>query len=134
VVVLAGLVLPVVLISGAARAGGRYFYCEAMGMLQWDPCAERSGSRPADDPVDTVAPHHMDCCQVGMLPSLPEGSTVATPSVPPPPLTAVVPVRELRMAHSARLAGPSAVAALERSRPPPHSAAERRTALMVFLT
>jgi hypothetical protein len=134
-VALAGLVLSFAVVAGAVRAGGRYFYCDAMGMLQWDPCARGSSSRDPADPAGSVASHHVDCCQVGTLPSLPRGSTVAASSVPPPPLRAIVPVPDLLLERSASgPLGPSATSALERWRGPPRSPAARRAELMVFLT
>jgi hypothetical protein len=134
-VVVAGIVLSFAVVSGAARAGGRYFYCDAMGMLQWDPCAQGASHRDGDDPADRVAPHHVDCCEVGTLPSFPDGSGVATPTVSPPPLTAVVPAAALAGGHAPRLVlSRSAMTALEHWRGPPRSPAERRAELMVFLT
>jgi hypothetical protein len=44
VVALTALLLSFAFVSGLARPQGRYFYCEAMGLLASDPCAAAARS------------------------------------------------------------------------------------------
>jgi len=135
-VALAGLALSFMMLSGLARANGRYFYCEAMGLMATDPCAPAaqetrpvSGSMAAREARES----HADCCEVVTLPSLPDATNVSSPAVSPPALVAVLPAEP---APDAQLRVPRAWSdrAFEHGRAPRRSAAQARAQLMVFLT
>lgn len=130
-----GLLLSFAILSGFARANGRYFYCEAMGMMATDPCAAAAAHRGerTDGPSTEARPGHSDCCEIVTLPSLPQGTTTASSAVPSPALVALIPGAPLAdlllgraRAHPDR--------ARERWRPLRRSAAQARAQLMVFLT
>lgn len=133
--VLLSIALSLAIVCGFAHANGRYFYCEAMGLMATDPCAtpahgrERSGNPPAE-----AGPGDADCCQIVTLPSLPEGTAAPSSAVPPAPLVGVfAPALADR-----RLRAPGTLPALAHApwRSPPRSAAQARARaqLMVFLT
>ena len=145
---LTSLLLAVALLSGLARANTRYFYCDAMGLLDSDPCAaaaaeeERASSfqnGTAEEVETSAAIHqrHKDCCEVLTLPRMPAGTTLAVPDVAPPVLTTILPLASaLHMRtlldsddESARLDP-----CFMRWRSPPTSARELRAQLMVSLT
>lgn len=130
-----GLLLSFALLSGFARANGRYFYCEAMGMMATDPCAAAAAHRgeQSDSPLREARPGHSDCCEIVTLPSLPQGTASASSAVPPPALVALVPAAPLRdMQLGGARAHPDR--AREQWRPLRRSAAQARAQLMVFLT
>jgi hypothetical protein len=128
---LVGVVVAFAIVADMGQVGARYFYCESFGLLRHDPCRafEIADGTPAS-PKDEACPEHEDCCQVLSVPSLPNGTTNAACHVPPPLLVAVL--------RAAQLLGPQgttshrAAIALERWRPPPHTAGQRCAELMVF--
>lgn len=124
------LVVSLALLTGLARAGDRYFYCDAMGMLATDPCAQVSDD---EDAAIAVHPQHLDCCEVRTLPSIPTGTEAAARSVPPATLTAILPPPAFPIVRLA--VRPRAPAfAFERWRSAPRPPGEARARLMVFLT
>lgn len=128
-----GLALLFALISGLAHSGERYFYCEAMGMLQWDPCQQGfSDDEDARDPVDEIKSG--DCCELGRFPSLPHASTTSTPGVNPPRLVAIFATPDLRSSGCAHVLRQSSNSPMRWPVPPPRAATLRRAELMVFLT
>ena len=131
---LAGILLSLWIVSGFAQANGRYFYCEAMGLMATDPCAAAaSRGERGDGPLTEARPGNADCCAIVTLPSLPHGTTTASSAVPPPAMVALVPAAPLldRLFDGAR-AHPDR--AREQWRPVQRSAAQARAQLMVFLT
>src|SRR5579859_6652576 len=132
-VALASLLTAFALVCGFAHANGRYFYCEAMGLMATDPCAS-AASRDVRDasPESEARRGHTDCCEIMRLPSLPQGTASASPAVPPPGLVAVVPAAVLSDVAPVALR-PRAALALSRWRAPPRSAARERAQQMVFL-
>lgn len=133
-VALAGILLSFAILSGFAHANGRYFYCEAMGLMASDPCAAAAtrGER-AETPLTEVRQGNSDCCEIVTLPSLPQGTMTASSAVPPPALLAVVPAAPLL---NLRFDGARARSdgAHHQWRPVHRSAAQARAQLMVFLT
>ncbi len=141
---LTGLLLSLAILSGLARANSRYFYCDAMGLLDTDPCAAPAAqtglsSGQGNEPAEGIGAStelrqsHTDCCEVLTLPPMPASTTVDVPAVPPPTLASIqpaAPVLDVR----ALAAHASSDRAFERWRPPPASARELRAQLMVFLT
>jgi hypothetical protein len=125
------LLVAVAVLVAPLQAGARYFYCEALGMLAFDPCA-CDEHEAAQCPAPSVERTRVDCCTRIVMPSVPEGVRAAGESVPPPEVVAVVP------------AVPPGVDALLRSavlrpdaqerRRPPRPPGRRRAQLMVFLT
>jgi hypothetical protein len=136
---IAGLSLAVAVLAGAWRSssslvsGGRYFYCEAMGFLQADPCAVRSHHDAARDPGAEAREQPFDCCAVGTLDSAPSGTLARARTVSPPALVAIIAPWELVEPRSPNDVRCSRIAH-ERWRPPPRTATQRRSELMVFLT
>ena len=134
VVAFAGLLVSIAMFSGLAHANARYFYCDAMGLLGSDPCAVagRSDDEP-QAPSAEAREGHADCCEVLILPSLPQGTHVQASAVPPAPLLALLSAASVFGVH---IAGPPVrrTRASEHWRHPPRSAAQVRAQLMVFLT
>lgn len=129
----AAFAVSLALVSGLTQAGNRYFYCEAMGMLQHDPCAEAPRADDSAHSSNAPVAKRGDCCEIVTFPSLPEGSTASSPSVSPPALIALVPASELGE-HSTDGLAWRVAPLFERWRLPPPTAAQRRVELMVFLT
>jgi hypothetical protein len=131
------LVLAVAVLFGVVRSGGRYFYCEALGLLPSDPCVEASahGRRDgAPEPLGagTLGARRVDCCEIVTLGAMPRAAQAAGSGVAPAPLVAVLPAPgaegAVDLAPSSRLER-----AFERWRPPPRAASDARAQLMVFL-
>jgi hypothetical protein len=127
----AGLLLTLAVVSSLAHAGGRYFYCDAMGFLLSDPCAAAFLSRDGSGPTDEVGELHADCCEVGTFRSMPDGTNTARRSVPPPALVAIVPAQLLdRLSNN----NPGwSAQRFERRGVAPPSPNRRHAELMVFL-
>jgi hypothetical protein len=126
------LVLALAVVFGIVRSGGRYFYCEAFGLLPFDPCAEASREPCGKGPSGTLGEQPRDCCAIVTLAATPDGAQAARPSVPPAACRPILPAPGL--AARTDLPPPSRVArAFERWRPPPRTANDARTRLMVFL-
>jgi hypothetical protein len=107
---LVGLVLSFALVASLARPGGRYFYCEAMGLLPLDPCrAAPAASDGPSTPEDRLDETRHDCCEVVTLRALPDGATKAPTNVPAATVVAVVPAvaetdtADERLVHQVRL-------------------------------
>lgn len=130
---LTGLALSFMMLSGITRANGRYFYCEAMGLMASDPCAPAAQeARPLNRSAE-ARESHPDCCEVVTFPSLPDGTTSTSPAVAPPALVAVLPAEPAPDAQL-RVPRPGSDRAFAHGRAPPRSAAQVRAQLMVFLT
>jgi len=134
-VALTALLLSLAVLAGAARARARYFYCEAMGLMETDPCAAPAKNDGAEDVATSreVREAHTDCCEIVTLSRMPAGTTIAAQDVPPPALAAFLPAAIIR---TTLLANPSAQRdrSSERWRVPPRYPGELRAQLMVFLT
>ena len=134
-VALTALLLSLALLSGTTRARSRYFFCEAMGLMESDPCAAAADT----DGTQHVAPsteareRHTDCCEIVNLSPMPAGTTTAPLDVPSPGPTAILPAATLR-AGLLTVPRTRPNRSSERWRVPPRSAGELRTQLMVFLT
>ena len=132
-VALTGILLSFALLTGLARANARYFYCDAMGLLQSDPCAAAAQRDRETEGAAALRSTHLDCCEVGTFPPLPRGATAAASHVSPPALVGVLPaVAPLRGLPSSSRERPHR--SFGRWRAPPHSAGELRARLGVFLT
>jgi hypothetical protein len=120
-------------VCGIAQSGARYFYCDALGLMPSDPCVHAHSSGEPDRCARFLSEKPADCCEVVTLPALPDGARLASPSVVPAALVAVVPI-----GGSTELPATPALRAsnrfFERWRPPPRSSSEIRAQLMVFLT
>ena len=126
----------VVRATGAPEAGARYFYCEAMGLMQSDPCAEaahRGARGERGEPTNEIEEQHIDCCAVGTLPPMPGGALARAMTISAPPMLAAAWARA-SVAPSSASAPRFAARGHERWLPPPRPPGERRAALMVFLT
>jgi hypothetical protein len=130
-VALGSILLSVAVLSGALRAGGRYFYCDAMGITLTDPC-----TAPARDEVATAADElrerHIDCCKTGTLASMPNAAASERCSVSPAPLLAVIAPQVVEPLRVVAVA--SQRASRDRWRAPPRPPGELRAQRMVFLT
>jgi hypothetical protein len=119
-------------LSGIVRSGGRYFYCDALGLLPYDPCAEASSDTHCESPLGTLSERRADCCEVVALAAMPQVAQAADPTIAPAPWVGLLPPRPFT--------GPTSFAApwgvdreLEKWRPPPRAPNEARARLMVFL-
>ncbi|MGH7281174.1 MAG: hypothetical protein ACRELY_06610 [Polyangiaceae bacterium] len=121
------------MITGLARPAGKYFYCDAMGVLPYDPCVSGSHDGEAWDLGSEARAQHHDCCEVLTVSATPAGERAQSHDVPPASLTATLPSP---LASRVRVvsAGRSQVSALEKWRLPRPPPSEARTQLMVFLT
>jgi hypothetical protein len=126
------LLLALALVFGLVQSGGRYFYCDALGLLPSDPCAAASGKTHSAGADRTVGEHHADCCEVVTLEVMPQAAQATAPDIEPAPWTALLPA--FSFAPGTDSLPPSRAArALERWRPPPRAANDVRAQLMVFL-
>jgi hypothetical protein len=128
----ASFVLALALVLGLARPAGTYFYCEAMGMLPWDPCVQSSATEaPANDLSGIVREQRHDCCERITVASAPRGATQATPEIAASALSAILPpCPELPSAWRT----PATRLATDRWRVPPRPPGQACAQLMVFLT
>ena len=125
-------VLAVALFFGMVQSGSRYFYCEALGLLPTDPCAQASNGDHGKSPLGTVSERTDDCCEVITLAAMPQAAQAAGPSVAPAACVAVLPA--LGLADATDLAATATRnRAFDRWRPPPRAPNDVRTQLMVFL-
>jgi hypothetical protein len=130
-VALGSIVLSVAILAGALRAGGRYFYCDAMGITLTDPCTAPSRGEVVTA-ADAVRERHIDCCKTGTLASMPSGAASERCSVSPAPLLAVIAPQVVERHRVVAVA--SHCASRARWRAPPRPAGELRAQRMVFLT
>lgn len=134
-VALTVLLLSFAMFSGTMRAGHRYFYCEAMGLMESDPCAAAAQSDGTEDvaPATEARQVHTDCCEIVAFSPMPAGTTIAGRDIPPPALAAFLPTA---LQRADLLASPRSRPdrSSERWRVPPRYPGELRTQLMVFLT
>lgn len=130
---LVGLALAFALAASLARPAGRYFYCEAMGLLPLDPCraapAASDGPSTPEGLLDQTRP---DCCEVFTLRALPDGATRASPNVPPATVVAVLPAVAATNNADERLA--HHVPATGRAPPRPPGKQRAHAHNQVFLT
>ncbi|MDP9002202.1 MAG: hypothetical protein M3O46_19085 [Myxococcota bacterium] len=127
------LLLAFAVVCGIARSGARYFYCEALGLLPYDPCVQGAQSHDANAPERALREQLPDCCTVLTLPSVPAGERVVNPSVLSAPLVALLPALPV-FDSSVNPELHSAKPFFERWRPPPRAASQIRAQRMVFLT
>ena len=132
VVAAARLVLAFAVLFGIVQSGGRYFYCEALGLLPSDPCAGAARDDHSKSPLGTLSEHPADCCEIVALEAMPRAAQAAGPSVAPAALVAILPAPwpEGRIGSTARSPRDRA---FERWRPPPRASNDVRAELMVFL-
>jgi hypothetical protein len=128
----AHVVLALAVLFGIVQSGGRYFYCEALGLLPSDPCAEASRDSHGKGPLGMLSERHTDCCEIVTLAAMPRAAHAAAPRVAPAARVALIPA--LWLAGPADSAAPCANGrSFERWRPPPGALKEVRARLMVFL-
>ena len=125
------ILLSVTVLTGALRAGGRYFYCDAMGITLTDPCTAPTRDEVGTAP-DELREGHADCCKTGTLASMPSGATSEKRSVSPAPLLAVIALQVVEALRVVAAASPRA--SRDRWRAPPRPPGELRALRMVFLT
>jgi hypothetical protein len=125
-------VLALSVLFGIVHSGGRYFYCEALGLLPSDPCAEASADGRGKSPLGMLSERRADCCEIVTLATMPPAARSAGPSVAPAARISIVPA--LWLAGRVDFAAPSRVdRAFERWRRPPRASNDVRAQLMVFL-
>ncbi len=126
------LVLALAVLFGVLHSGGRYFYCEALGLLASDPCVDASTDVHSKSPSGVLSDRPADCCEIVTLAAMPQAAQAAGHSVAPAARVAIMPARWL--AGRADFAAPSRLGrAFERWRRPPRATNEIRAQLMVFL-
>jgi hypothetical protein len=125
------IVMALAIVFGMVQSGGRYFYCEALGLLPSDPCAEAS-SVASKCPVGAITARHADCCEVVTLEAMPPAAHTANPCVPPAARVALVPV-SCPSASMPFVATSGLLRLFERWRPPPRAPNDARAQLMVFV-
>lgn len=135
-VAFASLLVSLALIAGLSRPPGRYFYCESMGTLPFDPCAVAAADHEDsahEESTASIRECHTDCCDVVHVPPAPRAVSAQTPKIPPPTLLAVLPAP--RFPRVLPVAPPHApISSFERWRVPPRPPGQARAQLMVFLT
>jgi hypothetical protein len=114
------------------HSGSRYFYCEALGLLPTDPCAQASKGDAGKSPLGTASERTDDCCEVITLAAMPQAAQAAGPSIAPAACVAVLPARGLADAADLPAAAPRD-RAFDRWRPPPRAPNDVRVELRVFL-
>jgi hypothetical protein len=128
----ARLVLAFAVLLGIVHSGGRYFYCEALGLLPSDPCAEAARDDHNKSPLGVLGERRADCCEIVTLAAMPQAAQASGPGVAPAARVAVMPACGL--AGWTDFARPSRRGrAFERWRPPPRASNDVRAQLMVFL-
>jgi len=132
-VALGYLLLAFAVVCGIAQSGTRYFYCEALGLMHSDPCAQSARGGDTNICGNSLSEKPADCCEVVTLPAMPDGARVVSPSVLPAGLVAIVP-RGWLADHPATPTLRVPKRFFDRWRPPPRSAGEVCAQLMVFLT
>lgn len=118
------VVAVVVLLTGIAQAGSRYFYCPLMNVVLSASCCDHA-QRPGDVPEL----HRTDCCEPKANELLPAGATATPAEVFVAPLVAILP--PIDIAHTVSFFPPRREWRSCRTRGSPASAA--RAELMVFL-
>jgi hypothetical protein len=132
VAAVARLVLAFAVLFGVLHSGGRYFYCEALGLLPSDPCAEAARDDHNKSPLGVLGERRADCCEIVTLAAMPQAAQASGPGVAPAARVAVMPACGL--AGWTDFARPSRRGrAFERWRPPPRASNDVRAQLMVFL-
>jgi hypothetical protein len=128
---MAHIVLALAVLFGVVQSGGRYFYCEALGLMPSDPCAQASGAAHTG-PVGTLSEQHTDCCEVVTLAAMPPAAQAAGPCVAPAPFVALL-AAPCPSASTPFVASSDLERLFERWRPPPRAPNDVRAQLMVFL-
>jgi hypothetical protein len=114
--------IAVSLFSGGARAGSRYFVCNAMQEVRSEPCCKRPDQGAQQEVVDC------GCCGAHRVAALPPALLGARAEIPTASLTGLLPPSPLAFARALALAPCSA--AMDRLLRPPRSG--RLALLMVF--
>jgi hypothetical protein len=130
---LAHLVLIFAVLFATVQSGRRYFYCEAFGLLPYDPCVQATSHADRGSVPGMLSEQPKDCCEIVTFAAMPDAAQAAGPSIAPAARVAVIPARWL----TAPIAfAPSACVdrEFERWRPPPRTSNDVRAQLMVFLT
>jgi hypothetical protein len=128
----AALLLALAVIAGLARPAGRYFYCEAMGMLPVDPCARAAHHDDGDGASSAIGGQHADCCERITVPSTPRAAMASAREIPPPTQTAALPAPVFP--GPPYPPPPARGHAVERWRSTHSPPGQARAVLMVFLT
>jgi hypothetical protein len=126
-------VLALAVVFGVLHSGGRYYYCEAWGLMPFDPCAQAPDQGGRESPFDVLSEEHSDCCAVLRLGAMPQASQAAIPRVAAAPWVAVLPAPQRAEPSSDSETSRDLVRALARWRPPPRASNDTRAQLMVFL-
>jgi hypothetical protein len=133
-VALAALLLSVVVLSGVARAGTRFFHCRVMDTITAAPCcshaADHEGKGSEGPALGSPA---LACCEPGLLPAMPTASAAHAPEQLQAPLVPMVsladPLDRMVVASTHRPPGYRHA----RTAPKAASAAELCARLSVFL-
>jgi hypothetical protein len=128
----AHLVLAFAMVFGIVHSGARYFYCEAFGLLPFDPCAEARCELHSKSPSDMLGERPADCCEIVTLAATPQAAQAAIPSVRPAPCVAILPALWIA-GRTDGLARSELDRTFGRWRPPRRASNDTRARLMVFL-
>jgi hypothetical protein len=120
------LLTVLMMVSGLARAGSRYFYCEAMAYSAPTPCCE--AHHEAVDPGQASL-EQTGCCDAKTFGALPSAHLAPLGQVSPPALAAVLSTWQPGIASYRAVTAPRWL----RYGSDPPSPSEARPMLMVFL-
>jgi hypothetical protein len=121
-------VMAAIVVLGVLRAGTRYFYCDATGIVFATPCCGGSHHEGADR--GQVEARTDDCCKGRSLGSLPPAAVQIRPATPPAPFIGML--ANVAVARLESLVERRAVRA-NLTGPPLLSPSAHRARLMVFL-
>jgi hypothetical protein len=127
-----GLLVVVAVVFGPVQSGARYFYCDAVGLMAFDPCAQAS-EQAHMCPLEALQSQSADCCQRITMPTMPDGARASERTVAPAALVSLLPAADYVTSHLPVLAR-SRVHWARRWRRPPPATGDLHTQLMVFLT
>lgn len=120
------VVAVLVLLTGIAQAGSRYFYCPLMNVVLSASCCDHE-----EKPGDVPELHQTDCCESKSNELLPAGAATTPAQAFAAPLVAILP--PIDIAHAVSFFPPRREWRSCRTRGSPASPSAARSELMVFL-
>ncbi|MBV9946449.1 MAG: hypothetical protein JOZ69_06355, partial [Myxococcales bacterium] len=118
---------------GMVRAGARYFYCDAFGLMAYDPCLLGAAHDEPPCPLQALGPEPGDCCRRITMPAMPDGARSSEVTIAPASVVSVMPVTDYAIAGAGALTR-RGLPGVHRLRWPPLPGGTWRAQLMVSLT